>query len=79
MTRLRRGKSCARAFVARRAFRNDQALFGNLAVKPFMLRRIEVIDPAAQHGDSPGLQACRMRFAVNAEGEAGHDGEPCAA
>ena len=65
--------------VAGGAFRNDQALFGDLAVKALVLRRVDMVDAAAEDGDRAIGEAGGMGLAVDAEGEAGDDGETGAA
>ncbi|GAB5455016.1 MAG: hypothetical protein Hens2KO_12450 [Henriciella sp.] len=55
--------------MSERAFANDDPILDNSIIKISMLRGIDMINSAAQDGDSSAGEACGMRLAINASGE----------
>ena len=71
--RLRRGNARARGGAPRGNSASNRPRPAIFAVEPGVLRRVDLVDPAGQHGHGAGVQGSRMGGGVDAAGEPGGD------
>ena len=79
MMRLRRGKSCARGTKPGGVLADQAAALADLALQLGMLRRIDVVEAAGEHGNGAVLERRLVRRRVDAAGQPGGDDEAGAA